>query len=304
MCVNQRKWSQPSLSVRVVGSMLVFGIAAAGCGPSGRALADAWGQTLDPGQWHDPEVNIPLPELSEQNWEESSDSAAMPPQSAQGLQDDLPEDPLPAFPEKLGTMAFSWSSRSARPDRLIPITPEDVLWMARMVYGEANGFGRYHYTLILFTAFQRQAFLGGRPSREWSLIQFMRAFSQPINPAFNDPQTRQCQRFSRSCTPSKIARRLRVQNMTWKQVPSEIRQTVIDFVQGNIPSPAPQSIDFAASFGPEVDCRIPGQKVSFYDPPAGKLQAVFCESTDKATPVVEIIETEDRPKFLGFRIDE
>jgi hypothetical protein len=176
-------------------------------------------------------------------------------------------------------LEYRSASQPEKVERLLPLTERDRLWMGRMLYGEVGTAGRKAYSLVLWTVAQRLWYLPAFRNVD-SFTDFMRRFSQPINPGFLDPRGRLCQKFRRSCGPALIARRQRIQSMTWNELPEELRRAVDDFLAGRLENLAPQSIDFARSYGPN-DCINKGTHVLLRDPPGpsrrGGPQHVYCK---------------------------
>jgi hypothetical protein len=170
----------------------------------------------------------------------------------------------------------------------IRLTRDDVLWMARMLRGEAYGFGRRHYAMVLYTVAQRLWYLPTYRTLT-NYTEFMRRFSQPINPRFTDPSSLYCRRYHRACTPAHIARRQKMQSMPWEQIPDELREMAILFAQGKLENPVPLSIDFARAYGPR-DCVNKGTRVLTHDPVGVEPNHVFCRpQRDEQAPLLAIV---------------
>lgn len=197
---------------------------------------------------------------------------------------------IPALNEIHGIGVLEYRS-ATNPDVVagrIRLTQNDVLWMARMLRGEAYGFGPTHYATVLYTVAQRLWYLPAFHNVD-SFTTFMRAFSQPINPRFTDVDSNHCDRYRAQCTESYLARRNRIQNMRWEEIPDELRAIAIQFAQGRLPNPAPLSIDFARAYGPN-DCINKGTRVLMHDPVEGRRRHVFCRPrTDAQAPLLTVV---------------
>ncbi len=186
---------------------------------------------------------------------------------------------LSTLPASAGSWGLEYRNARTpqRIERVLPLTPQDRLWMGRMLYGEVGTLGRRAYALVLYTVAQRLWFLPAY-RRVDSFTTFMRKFSQPINPGFLDPNGRLCRKFPGSCREALLARRRRIQSMSWEDLPAMIRDTVDEFMSGELENPAPQSIDFARSYN-DRDCISKGTRVLLRDPPGppgSGAQHVYC----------------------------
>jgi len=120
--------------------------------------------------------------------------------------------------------------------RSYQITPDDVLWMARAVHCEggdpAATMWTYAWRLIV---------------KRWrgSLVDLLRAHSQPINPNWDDASDPFCQRWPERCTAAQLARRARCANARWEDLPEDIRSKVLIWARAGLRNPAPGSTDFA-----------------------------------------------------------
>lgn len=200
------------------------------------------------------------------------------------------EESVPALSDVQGLGVMEYRMPNA-PDVVagrIRLTQNDVLWMARMLRGEAYGFGRTHYATVLYTVAQRLWYLPAFREVD-SFTTFMRAFSQPINPRFTDVNSRNCDRYRAQCGEAFLARRNRIQNLQWEEIPAELRLIAIEFAQGRLRNPAPLSIDFARAYGPN-DCINKGTRVLMHDPIEGRRRHVFCRPrTDAQAPLLTVV---------------
>src|SRR4051812_10921204 len=95
----------------------------------------------------------------------------------------------PLFAEKietprsiaLGQLAF-YDPRSGELKRTTQIKQDDVLWMARMIQGEAGpNVSEDHAAALVWAILQRQWCWGGS-FLKMDLRHFLQAYSEPINP--------------------------------------------------------------------------------------------------------------------------
>ena len=197
---------------------------------------------------------------------------------------------IPALSEltDLGVLEYRSAADPTVVAGRIPLTANDVLWMARMLRGEAYGFGTTHYAMILYTVAQRLWYLPAYRT-VGTFTEFMRAFSQPINPRFIDVNSPYCDRYRAQCSPSYIRRRLLIQNMAWEDIPAELRTMAIEFAHGRVANPVPLSIDFARAYGPR-DCINKGTRVLLHDPLTARPNHVFCRPmSDSRAPLFQVV---------------
>ena len=127
-----------------------------------------------------------------------------------------------------------------------PLTEEDKLWMARMVVGETgNSPSQEDGAAVLWSVVTRWRTKAA--FSDISLIQLMKAFSQPINPIWASLNGSGCQRSPSRCTPAHLARRARITNMPWSSIPQVVRDLVESFAQGRVSNPIPGYNNFAAA---------------------------------------------------------
>ncbi len=122
------------------------------------------------------------------------------------------------------------------------ITERDKLWAARMLVGE--GGGTQDPPAVLWTMTQLLALRHGR-----SFTDLIRAYSQPINPRWLD-DGQFCRPGGRNagteaCSSTRIARRRRIQALSWEQIPAELRQVVERWAAGTLPNPVERAVEFA-----------------------------------------------------------
>jgi hypothetical protein len=114
------------------------------------------------------------------------------------------------------------------------LTDDDVLWLAKSLAGE-GGYGdslsRDEASALAWTMFLRFFRWGNKWKSFKSLI---RAFSQPTNPAWVDPNGPKCLKHPDHCTPARIARRQQIQGWSWDEIPYSARQYAQAFAEGTL----------------------------------------------------------------------
>jgi len=126
------------------------------------------------------------------------------------------------------------------------ITNDDMLWLARATWGEAATSMRGGQAVIWAMA-QYHALVIGGGSRRPAFSTFtalLRAYCQPINPAWADPNGAMCQRQPGVCSARHIARRQQITNAAWSSIPASVRQLVLEFMRGQLPNPVPGAVDW------------------------------------------------------------
>lgn len=131
------------------------------------------------------------------------------------------------------------------------ITPDDVLWAARMAACEGGGpkdpaGALWAMTQLFSPAAQRGKY--GRV-RYTSLGSLLRAYSQCINPSWARGG-----HFCGSggkyagtdrCSDSRLERRRRFRTMRWEQVPADARAVTMAWATARLPNPVPRAVEFA-----------------------------------------------------------
>lgn len=126
------------------------------------------------------------------------------------------------------------------------LTPEDVIWAAKMATYEGDA------EEVLWTMTQRFALT--YPGQQWgSFTEFIRSFSQPINPDWYSTG-KHCQPGGKGyrsdyCSEELTGRREALATMTWDEVAAEYPRAVkitLQWAQGNLTNPVPRAVNFAA----------------------------------------------------------
>jgi len=127
------------------------------------------------------------------------------------------------------------------------LTDEDILWLAKSLWGEnGDNVTREEASAVAWTMWYR--FIRW-PGHKWaSFTELVRAFSQPTNPIWLDPQGAKCQQYPQYCKDSHISRRRKIQGASWDQIPESARRYAILFAEGRLPDVlGPHYIDFAST---------------------------------------------------------
>lgn len=126
--------------------------------------------------------------------------------------------------------------------RRYTLTMRDVEWLAKALYQESNTEkSRIACAYAMIQRFMRW------PGGKWSsFTDFLRAFSQPINPIWADPTTAKCMQYPELCTSEAVARRRKIQNWTWEEIPRDLQEIAVTFASGKYANPVPNSVNFSS----------------------------------------------------------
>lgn len=128
-------------------------------------------------------------------------------------------------------------------DKEYVIQPEDRIWLARMIYGEAGASPSIEEMRAVLWALMNRFMLIPAQREKSSLVDMIRAFSQPINPCWDgEGEGDFCvlggkYYGTKYCSASKLERRRRVTSMPWEQIPAKIRGAVLAFEKGDLSYP-------------------------------------------------------------------
>jgi hypothetical protein len=147
------------------------------------------------------------------------------------------------------------------------LTDDDLLWLGRAIYGEA-GTRQRGGAAVAWAMAQNYMMTGpGGGPRFAALPTFtalLRAYCQPINPAWMDPNGPKCQRNPAACTERHLARRRSISGMSWESLPQSVRNIVQAFAEGTLPNEVPGLTDWAtprwAADNVEIDGNFFGAK--------------------------------------------
>lgn len=128
------------------------------------------------------------------------------------------------------------------------LTETDIDTLARALWGEAGGEAPTdHYAAVSWTMIQRWLrWPGGNALDRWpSFSAFIKAFSQPVNPRWARGGDLAA-KHPDYATPEMLARRDKIQNTPWAQIPPAPRLAAQLFAEGKLKNPVPEAVDFAA----------------------------------------------------------
>jgi hypothetical protein len=135
-------------------------------------------------------------------------------------------------------------------ERSYRITNGDMLWLARMVYGETGGDDTAR-AAVLWSVLTRHM---SKPTlyQGGSLANTIRMFSQVLSPLWSSPFGCDngrgcCGSFWGACSPSRLMRRANIRWSSWYTLPAEVRDAVVRFASGELPNPVPGANNFAMS---------------------------------------------------------
>lgn len=118
----------------------------------------------------------------------------------------------------------------------LPLTVADAVWAGRMCVGEeGENASTEAYRAVLSCLLRRYVVVKESQNTGWdSFTDLLRAFSQPINP-----------RWENDGTPAQIARRRVMRSLEWRRLPAKVRSIVLALMTGRLPLTAPTAINFA-----------------------------------------------------------
>lgn len=120
------------------------------------------------------------------------------------------------------------------------LTDADAVWCARMLIGEEGERASAEaYRDVVSCMLQRLVIVGGKTGGarpEWATAtELFRAYSQPINPM-----------WAARGTSAQVARRARITNMAWGDIPPVARKVALDVLSGRMGLSVPTAVHFAA----------------------------------------------------------
>ncbi|MCB9754589.1 MAG: hypothetical protein H6713_32030 [Myxococcales bacterium] len=140
---------------------------------------------------------------------------------------------LPAA-EELGRICFDDGGE-------LQLTPDDVLWMAKMVHGETRGRPSREDASHMLWALAGRRYTRKR-LRE-SMAALAQAYSQPISPRWlrdGDKCDSEAERErKRGCQEHRLRLRAEYRAMAWQDIDKLARATTLVWAQGNLPNPQP-----------------------------------------------------------------
>lgn len=178
-------------------------------------------------------------------------------------QREVPSQPAPStssvasMPEgSLGTLTLSVHGR--RPFSY-QFTPEDALWTARMLTGEAGGRGDLSNQAVVWAMFNRYVFFTHR--RFPTFHQFIRAYSTPLQPVLRSPGAarrhmdrpqfvRRAEYYpapNNMIPMGQLQRHLDLQQTPWHRLPSGARTVAEQAMKGLIANPIGNASEFGST---------------------------------------------------------
>jgi hypothetical protein len=144
-------------------------------------------------------------------------------------------DRIPAA-DRLGHLEFDDGTTKA-------ITPEDVLWAARMIHGETGGRPDESDAAAMLWAIAQRT----RWSPTWrrrSLSDLIQRYSQPINVKWSRDGV-YCRKYDGAdqsavpdqCSESRLRRRDVYRTVPWGEIHPTARRMVLEFADGRVPNP-------------------------------------------------------------------
>jgi len=135
------------------------------------------------------------------------------------------------------------------------LTTDDSLWLIRSIWGEVNRSDRDWETsrvqqgaaAVMWAMANNYMTVGAKRTRFATFGDFVQAYSQPINPAWINPDATKCQQRPDMCTPQMISFRVALRSKPWAQFPEGARALVTAFVQGTLRNPIGIRTDFRAA---------------------------------------------------------
>jgi len=163
-----------------------------------------------------------------------------------------PQAPLPSGP--LGTLLLDLPGR---PRFAYRFTPDDELWAARFIVGEAGGTDNADNRAVLWTMFNRYAFFTHRVFPTFAA--FIRAYSTPLQPVLRSAGAARRHmnrpdfvRTGGSYPPpnqdvprGQLRRHLELQRASGDQIPAAARALVRRLLTGQIANPIGNATEFA-----------------------------------------------------------
>jgi hypothetical protein len=165
---------------------------------------------------------------------------------------------IPGLPTMAGGGVVTLQNGVAQAPGATPyqITPDDRVWLARMIYGEVNRSETEWQTpgtqqggaAVLWSMINHYMTVGQKRQLYPTLGMFVQAYSQPISAAWADPGSTKCQQQPSACTPEKIAFRQQLRSKRFELLPVGLRDVVEKFIAGRVENPIGTRTDFRASY--------------------------------------------------------
>lgn len=166
--------------------------------------------------------------------------------------------------EELGTICYS-------DGRTRQITPDQAIWLAKMVDGETWGRPTEQDASAMLWALVQRGGVGVLV--DWDLRRLTQAYSQPINPIWTRTG-RKCAEYyrnnysgevKRSCSLKKVTRREHNISKPWEETAELARYMVLEFAAGRVPNSVPGSVGwFAPRTWSSRESKGLNQKMAFH----------------------------------------
>jgi hypothetical protein len=162
-------------------------------------------------------------------------------------------------------------------DKTYRLTDSDMLWLGRAMVGEVgeraslwdNAETRRGGAAVIWALAQNFMLIigsGGKRPRFDTFTQVVRAYCQPVNPAWARggrfvvaPHPRLSEAsWRRAITEDKLNRRERISSMSWNSLPVKVRELIDSFRAGTLENPIPGMVDWAAGNWTGGQVRIAG----------------------------------------------
>jgi Penicillin-insensitive murein endopeptidase len=153
-------------------------------------------------------------------------------------------------PGPFGTLTLI---RLGKPAWQYQFTPEDALWTARFIFGEAGGRDTLDNRAVIWAMFNRWAlFTSGNPKYDRCFHKFIRAYSTPLQPVLNSGGAAKRHMHKREFVRvggtynkapyqdvprGQLERHLRLQRTPWRTLPEEARSLAERALRGEVPNP-------------------------------------------------------------------
>jgi hypothetical protein len=134
-----------------------------------------------------------------------------------------------------------------------PITPEDVLWAARMIHGETGGRPTDEDAAAMLWAIAQRSYWSTTWNRH-TLSELVQAYSQPINPKWSREGSA-CREYngktqelpqSHACAEHRLKLREKYRRLEWNELSEVARRATIAFAEGKVTNPIPGGIGWFA----------------------------------------------------------
>jgi hypothetical protein len=129
------------------------------------------------------------------------------------------------------------------------LTDDDLLWLARAVWGEAGDRNERGGAAVAWAMVQYHALVIGRNGQRpafSTLTALLRSYCQPINPRWASMDASGCRERPGDCSVGALDRRRQITNASWSSIPSVPRGVVEQLAAGSLANPVPGMVDWAA----------------------------------------------------------